>query len=145
MIHKPRYVQKRSRRVLESRMKTQARPRRSPTTPPEKHPRGYSFRMAGLSQHWASYFIFTVRGLLPHLQQKFLLLLDIKHLSFQAHINAITNCATIQNLCQPSVMQDSTNKHIYGCIVLFRNFSLPYFIGSIMYSWKFILSCLLTK
>ena len=62
---------------------------------------------------------------------------------FLFQLNSRPNCLIVDNLSWSSVFQDNTNNHTSGLILVFGNFLKPDFIGSVNYSWRYIISCLL--
>ena len=68
----------------------------------------------------------------------------IKLVSLWVYLNAIHTCVIITNLSWPSVFQYIITNHTSVCIVVFRNFLKPDFIGKVTESWSYMLPSLLT-
>ena len=64
----------------------------------------------------------------------------IKLVYFWVHLNTRPNCVIVENLYWPYLLQDTTTNNASDRIVVFRNFLNPDLIGSVKYSWRYVLS-----
>ena len=64
----------------------------------------------------------------------------IRLVSFWVNLNDRHSCVIVYNLYWTSVFKDATNKNSHDCIVVFRNFHRPDFIGTVKESWWYMLS-----
>ena len=64
--------------------------------------------------------------------------------SFWFHLNAIPTCVIFGSITCPYVLQYTTTNYTYDHIVVKINFPDPGFIGTVTYSWRYIISSLIS-
>ena len=66
-------------------------------------------------------------------------------LYFWVNLNTRPNCVFVQNLCLPSVLQDTITNHDFGCIVVLCNLPNHYFFVKVKESHRYMISYFVTK